>query len=100
MSENLAGVTVVEPENMSIYEALALRELFSDALKMHQEIEVNLANVAEIDCAGLQLMIALKNDALKLSKKVIFTGHSTEVIDFLNLFNITSFFGDPVILGK
>lgn len=100
MSNDLTEITVLQPENMSIYEAMGLRDMFSEALTKNQEIEVNLANVAEIDCAGLQLMIALKNDALRLSKKITFTGHSTEVIDFLNLFNITNYFGDPVILGK
>lgn len=91
---------LLTPESMSIYEAMALRDLFSTTLDNFEQIEVNLSNVTEIDCAGLQLMIALKNDALKQNKSITFTHHSQDVIEFLDLFNITSFFGDPVIIGK
>ena len=93
-------LTVLQPEKMSIYAAMDLRSLFSATLMDHDQIEVNLSNVTEIDSAGLQLMIALKNDALKQGKNIIFTEHSTDVMDFLELFNMIKFFGDPVIMGK
>lgn len=88
------------PESMSIYDAMTLRDLFANTMDNFDLIEVNLANVTEIDCAGLQLMIALKNEALKQNKSILFSQHSQEVIEFLDLFNIASFFGDPVIIGK
>lgn len=98
MSSDNSKLAVLKPENMTIYEALAIQDLFSTALIQHQKIEVDLSQVAEIDCAGLQLMVALKNDALELKKSMAFTGHSREVIAFLDLFNMNSFFGDPVVL--
>lgn len=100
MSINESQPIILTPENMTIYEAMELQSLFSKALVESDNIEVNLANVAEIDCAGLQLMVALKNDALKQQKSMVFTAHSHEVIALLDLFNMTQFFGDPVILGK
>jgi len=100
MSADNTKLAVLKPENMTIYEALELHALFSAALANHKQIEVNLSNVAEIDCAGLQLMVALKNAATKQKKAMEFTAHSREVIDLLDLFNMTQFFGDPVILGK
>lgn len=93
-------LAVVKPENMTIYEAMELQALFSATLAAHKQIEVNLSDVAEIDCAGLQLMVALKKDALAQNKKVLFTAHSRDVIALLDLFNMTQFFGDPVILDK
>lgn len=100
MINKASELALIAPENMSIYEAAPLKDLFKDTLENFENIEVNLANVAEIDCSGLQLMVALKNDALRLNKTLNFTHHSNEVIEFLDLFNITSFFGDPVIIGK
>ena len=100
MNQTNKDITVIQPENMSIYEALELKELFLVALENHEKIEINLSNVSEIDSAGLQLMIALKKEASTLSKSISFTRHSVEVIDFLDLFNMTNLFGDPVIMGK
>ena len=89
---------VLKPENMTIYEALELQTLFLTTLAEYKQIEVNLSAVEEIDSAGLQLMVALKNAALEQKKSLAFSEHSREVIAFLELFNMTPFFGDPVVL--
>jgi len=91
---------VLKPENMTIYEAMDLQALFLTTLADYKHLEVDLSAVAEIDSAGLQLMVALHNDALKQKKTVLFSAHSNAVIAFLELFNMTQFFGDPVIIGK
>jgi anti-sigma B factor antagonist len=98
MSTANTKLTILKPENMTIYEAMEIQALFSQALMQDQKIEVDLSQVAEIDCAGLQLMVALKNDAIKQKKMMSFTAHSREVIALLDLFNMTQFFGDPVVL--
>jgi len=95
MTTDTSEFSVLQPGNMSIYEAIELQALFSDALNKYEKVEINLANVVEIDSTGLQLMVALKNDALKIRKNIKFTHHSTEVMGFLDLFNMTTFFGDP-----
>lgn len=89
---------VLKPENMTIYEAQDIQLLFSDTLKVHQSIEVDLSLVGEFDSAGLQLMIALKNDALQQKKEVLFTGFNREVTSFLELFNMNAFFVESVTL--
>ena len=100
MSKNKSKLAVLKPENMSIYEAMEIQSLFLKTLADHEQIEVDLSDVVEIDSAGLQLMVALKNDALKQNKSMVFTNHSREVIELLDLFNMMQFFGDPVVLGK
>lgn len=100
MSKNKSKLAILKPENMTIYEAMEIQVLFSKTLAAHQQIEVDLSDVVDIDSAGLQLMVALKNDALKQNKSMAFTNHSRDVIELLDLFNMTQFFGDPVILGK
>ena len=98
MSSDNTKLALLKPENMTIYEALEIQALFSAALMQYQKIEVDLSQVVEIDSAGLQLMVALKNDALEQSKSLFFTGHSRCVIKLLDLFNMNVFFGDPVVL--
>lgn len=98
MNADKTKLVVLKPENMTIYEALQIQDLFSTALKQHQNIEVDLSQVVEIDSAGLQLMVALKKDAFEQDKSMIFTGHSREVIDLLDLFDMNTFFGDPIVL--
>ena len=68
MSSDNTKLAVLKPENMTIYEAMDLQASFSTALADYKQIEVNLSEVAEIDCAGLQLMVSLKNDAIKQNK--------------------------------
>ncbi|MCG6202690.1 STAS domain-containing protein [Psychromonas antarctica] len=98
MGADTTQVALIKPQNMTIYEALELKALFFDTLVQFQKIEVDLSQVAEIDCSGLQLMVSFKNDALKQKKSLVFTAHSREVIKLLELFNMTQFFGDPVVL--
>ena len=100
MSNKGSQLAILTPENMTIYEAMELQALFSKTLTAHQQIEVNLANVDEIDSAGLQLLVALKKDAVQQKKSMVFTAHSSAVIALLDFFNMTQYFGDPVILGK
>jgi ABC-type transporter Mla MlaB component len=98
MSVDNTKLAVLKPESMTIYEAMEIRDSFAAALRKYQNIEVDLSQVVEIDCTGLQLMVALKNDALKQNKSMTFSGHSREVIALLDLFNMNAFFGDPVVL--
>jgi len=98
MSETKCAL--LKPQSMTIYEAAELQGLFVTTLAEYRQLQVDLSAVAEIDSAGLQLMVALKNTALKEKKSVAFSAHSREVITFLELFNMTGYFGDPVIIGK
>lgn len=91
---------VLTPENLTIYSVAELRELFKTSLAEHNQLEVNLAQVSEIDCAGLQLMVSLKKSALAEDKNVAFTAHSREVVELLDLLNMHEFFGDQVMLSK
>lgn len=95
-----AECEVVVPADMTIYEAEEIKGLFSNALKEEKNISVNLANVAEIDSAGIQLMVALKKEAKESNKTVHYTSHSKAVINLFDLFDISSHFGDPIVLEK
>lgn len=88
------------PADMTIYEAGEIKDLFANALVEDKNINVNLSNVSEIDSAGLQLMVSLKKEAEEKEKAVQFASHSTAVIGLLDLYGMTSYFGDPVVMDK
>jgi len=62
------------------------------------DIEVDLADVTEIDSAGLQLMVMAKREATAQGKNLRFTQHSAPVLDLLDLCDLGGFFGDPVVI--
>lgn len=64
------------------------------------EIEVDLSDVTEIDTAGLQLMVMAKKEAAEHGKSVRFIGHSTPVLDLIDLYGLSSFFGDPILISS
>jgi len=68
-------------------------------LNTGDELEINLANVGEIDTAGLQLLILIKREAAQSGKTLRFVMHSKAVLDVLELTRLTSAFGDQVVLA-
>jgi anti-anti-sigma factor len=69
-------------------------------LKSSDELEINLADVSEIDTAGLQLLILIKREAAQVNKTLSFVMHSQAVLEILDLTNLTSAFKDQVILVR
>lgn len=91
-----SGRIAIEGE-LTIYTALELKEKLLAGLSATEELELDLANVGEIDAAGLQLLIMIKQEAAVLGKVVRFTGHSPVVLDLLDLSGLAGFFGDPLL---
>ncbi|MEN6585133.1 MAG: STAS domain-containing protein [Sulfuricella sp.] len=83
---------------MTIYEAAELKPALLKSLEASYELEVSLAGVTEMDSAGFQLLCLLKRESLERGKKLSFVEHSCVVLDVLDLFNMASFFGDPLLI--
>lgn len=86
-------------DELTIYTAGARKTALLDFLHDGDDLEINLSNVAEIDTAGLQLLILLKREAAKAGKNLRFVMHSKAVLEILELSNLTTVFGDQVILA-
>lgn len=86
-------------DDLSIYRAAALKGPLLDPLGRASEIEVDLSQVAEMDSAGLQLLVLLKREAAAAGKRVGFSGHSPSVIRLLDLYNMAGYFGDPLVIA-
>ncbi|MCK5191926.1 MAG: STAS domain-containing protein, partial [Methylococcales bacterium] len=58
------GITYIEiKDEMTIYSALEQKNQLSHHLKADQELQINLSEVSEIDSAGLQILLFLKQEA-------------------------------------
>lgn len=53
--------------SLTIMEALATRDQLALALTTAQRLEIDLADVIEIDCAGLQLLLALPRESIPVA---------------------------------
>jgi ABC-type transporter Mla MlaB component len=84
---------------MTIYEAAADKRALLGALAEATEMEIDLSSVAEMDTAGLQLLILVKRESLKAGKPLRLTGHSEASLDVLDRYNLAGYFGDPVVIS-
>lgn len=85
---------------MTIYQAGEIHEKFKTQLAACESLEIDLRHVTEIDTAGLQLLLALKREAVAEGKSVTLTMHSEAVVDVFELLNVAHEFGDPLVLSK
>jgi anti-anti-sigma factor len=83
---------------LTIFTAADTRQRLLDAAATGQNLEIDLAHVTEIDLAGLQLMLAVKRQALEQGKALRFVNHSAAVLDVLDLCDLAGYFGDPVVV--
>ncbi len=81
---------------LSIYTVTGLRAQWLAALHQHDEIEIDLGRIEEIDTAGLQLMLMTKRCA---GKTVRFVNHADAVLRLLELANLGGVLGDPLLVA-
>lgn len=83
---------------LTIYTALELKDKLLVGLSTTEELELDLSGVEEIDGAGLQLLVMIKQQTAALGKVLRFTGHSPVVVELLDLSGLAGFFGDPLLI--
>ena len=98
MAKKQSAERVVLAGEFTIFSAAAICSQLLTALDAAKEIEVDLAQVTEIDSAGIQIMVAAKREAVARNKNLHFSGHSPAVLDTLDLTDLSAHFGDPVLL--
>ncbi|MCP4284165.1 MAG: STAS domain-containing protein [Gammaproteobacteria bacterium] len=95
--KNDVGYLAVDDE-MTIYTAAEQKEKLLGHLTDCHEIELNLSGVTEIDSAGLQLLMVMKNEACRLNKEVQFIQHSQPVVEIFELLKLAAHFSDPIVV--
>lgn len=85
---------------MTIYHAAKMKEELLPCLELGAELEINLSEVSEMDTAGFQLLLLAKRVATAGGKPMRLTEHSPATLEVLDLLNMASFFGDPVMMPR
>lgn len=80
---------------VTVATAAGLKAALALAILEHNETEVDLGAVEEMDTAGLQLMLMAKRCE---GKTVRFVNHSAAVLRVLELANLGQQLGDPLLI--
>jgi anti-sigma B factor antagonist len=99
--ESTGGRSLVHVSGeMTIFQAAELKPELLMCLRQNElrDVTFDLSQVSEIDTSGLQLMLMLKREAQELGKALTFTHHSPSVLAVVDLLNLGSELGDPLLL--
>ncbi|KFB72369.1 MAG: STAS domain-containing protein [Candidatus Accumulibacter phosphatis] len=81
---------------LTIYEVAEIKAGLADVMRAADEIEIDLGGIAEIDTAGLQLMLIAKRNP---GKRVRFVNHPPCVLRLIDLANLGGLLGDPLFIS-
>jgi anti-anti-sigma regulatory factor len=87
-SEDIVDSTITLDANLTIQNVVKLHEQLKDAYGVHSAIQINASQVSSIDTSTIQLLVALKKDAMKQSKTVAFFEPSQRFIESLELLGL------------
>jgi len=86
-------------DEMTIYTALEQKNELAHHLKDHHELQIDLSEVSEVDSAGLQILLFLKQEASKRNITLSLVNHSQAIVEVLELLNLSAHFGDPIMIS-
>ena len=87
-------------QDMTIYHAAEQKTQLLEALAQGQTLELDLSQVAEMDTAGLQLLLLAKREARKGNKEVKLIAHSPAVRELIEFTHLAGHFGDPMVIPR
>ena len=87
--QGAAACLAVEGE-MTIYRAAELQPVLLDAVRAHDAPALDLSEVTEFDCAGMQLLLVARREARRLGKALVLRGASPAVRDAFALLGMTA----------
>lgn len=85
---------------LTIYEAARHKEKLLEALHGATKLEIDLSHVAEMDTAGIQLLVLVKREALRENKQVRLLAHSPASLEVIDMYRLGGYFGDPVVISS
>lgn len=95
-SRNKKTIHRLRPQGeITIYNAADMKTILLDTLQVHNKIEIDLAEVSELDTAGVQLLVLARREADKADKSLSLITPSEVVQEMLNLYHLTSYFDSP-----
>lgn len=84
---------------MTIYTAQEQKKMLFEQLRFSKQLQIDLGGVNEIDCAGVQVLMFIKSESESRNNKLILIHHSKAVVEAIELLNLSTFFGDPIVIS-
>lgn len=86
---------------LTIYRAAEIKEFLLQALPQSSgHLDLDLSGVTEMDVAGLQVLMTVKQAAQARRGDLHLVNHSPAVVDVFEILNVAAFFGDPLVIGE
>ena len=83
---------------LTIYSATEARDRLCAALDESAALQLNLSAIEELDTAGVQLLVWIKQEARRRGKTLVLFAHSPAVGEVFDLLKVASLFGDAMLL--
>jgi anti-anti-sigma factor len=83
---------------LTIYSVAEARDRLSAALDQGPDLQLNLAGLEELDTAGVQLPVWLKQEARRRGKALVLGAHSPAVVEVFDLLQVAGLFGDAILI--
>ncbi|BDU75528.1 STAS domain-containing protein [Mesoterricola sediminis] len=93
-----SGSTLKLEGELTIFEAAEARARLREELRQ-APLELDLSGVAEVDTAGIQVLLWLKREGQAAGTPVPFGNHSPAVVEVLDLLRLAGAFGDTLLLA-
>ena len=95
MEQTPSGSRLQIDGDMTVQCAAQLRDEILATLPLEGDLEIDLSGVAEIDTAGLQLLLQVKR---RYGQNLRFINHSQAVLEILDTGHVAGHFGDPMVI--
>jgi ABC-type transporter Mla MlaB component len=97
---DIAESVIILDAALTIQNVFKLYEKLKKSYAMHDSIEINASQVSTIDTATLQLLTALKKEAVKQQKSVVMTEPSQRFIESAGLLGLLELLEIEAFVGK
>ena len=84
---------------LTIYHAAEAKLRLDEELARDPSMELDLAEVTELDTAGAQLLLWLKRTGRNQGQAIAFANHSPAVLEVLDQLNLAGAFGDTLLIA-
>ena len=84
--------------DLTIYNVQTQKTQLMEVLCANTVVELDLAQVREIDTSGIQLLILIKRESLRLGHTLRIVAHSPAVHETMDFLDLGSYFGDPLVI--
>ena len=85
---------------MSIYAAQTAKEIIFSDIEQYQELHFHLAEISEIDCTGIQLLLLTAQVCEEKSINFIIDDISENILDTLTFINLSNTFDKHLPLNQ